>query len=428
MRPADEAVACAREAGLRYVSDESAGVSRRRTSSGWTYFLPNGKRLSDAREIARINRLAIPPAWREVWICPHPHGHIQATGRDQRGRKQYRYHEDWRATRDATKYERMAAFGQALPRIRRRVAADLRQRGLGRDKVLAAMVRLLETTHIRVGNDQYARTNRSYGLSTLRNRHAKVRGERIEFEFTGKSGQRHEVDLSDPRLARIVAQVQELPGQEVFGYVAEDGAIVDVKSDDVNAYLRDAAGAEFSAKDFRTWAGTVLAMTTLAAEAAAPEHRPTKKILTAVVQQVAERLGNTPAVCRKCYIHPAVLDAYLAGRIGPLAREAGEPFAEPEPSLSGIERAVLSVLARQAKVPRRTLAEQLESSVRKVRRPQSAASGTTSASRGSASMSRRGRASRPWADASLPSRSHDRRVRKGASRRARRPRAARRRN
>lgn len=364
MRPADEAIDCAREAGLRYVSDAAAGISRRRAGRGWRYFSPNGKPLRDEREIARIDRLAIPPAWRDVWICPHPNGHIQATGRDQRGRKQYRYHEDWRATRDATKYERMVAFGRALPRIRRRVAADLRRRGLGRDKVLAAMVRLLEATQIRVGNDEYARTNRSYGLSTLRNRHAKVRGARIEFEFTGKSGQRHEIDLRDPRLARVVAGVQDLPGQELFGYVAEDGAVVDVKSDDVNAYLREAAGAEFSAKDFRTWAGTVLAALTLAAEAAQPEHMHTKKNLSTVVKQVASRLGNTPSVCRKCYIHPAVLDAYLAGEVVPGASAAGETFVRTAASLSSAEKAVLQFLEKKAREPKRSLTEQLERSLR----------------------------------------------------------------
>lgn len=364
MRPADEAIDCAREARLRYVSDAAAGISRRRAGRGWRYFSPNGKPLRDEREIARIERLAIPPAWRDVWICPHPNGHIQATGRDQRGRKQYRYHEDWRATRDATKYERMVAFGRALPRIRRRVAADLRRRGLGRDKVLAAMVRLLEATHIRVGNDEYARTNRSYGLSTLRNRHAKVRGARIEFEFTGKSGQRHEIDLRDPRLARVVAGVQDLPGQELFGYVAEDGAVVDVKSDDVNAYLRAAAGAEFSAKDFRTWAGTVLAALTLAAEAAQPEHKHTRKNLSTVVKQVASRLGNTPSVCRKCYIHPAVLDAYLAGEVVPGVGAAGEAFARTAASLSSAEKAVLQFLEKKAREPKRSLTEQLERSLR----------------------------------------------------------------
>lgn len=391
MRPADEAIDCAREAGLRYVSDAATGIRRRRVGRGWRYFLPNGKPLRDAREIARIDRLAIPPAWRDVWICPHPNGHIQGTGRDQRGRKQYRYHEDWRATRDATKYERMVAFGRALPRIRRRVAADLRRRGLGRAKVLAAMVRLLETTHIRVGNDEYARTNRSYGLSTLRNRHAKVRGARIEFEFTGKSGQRHAIDLRDPRLARIVAGVQDLPGQELFAYVAEDGSVVDVKSDDVNAYLREAAGEEFSAKDFRTWAGTVLAAMTLAGAAAQPEHKHTKKNLSTVVKQVASRLGNTPSVCRKCYIHPAVLDAYLAGEF-PRIDAAAETFAAPSGSLSPAEKAVLQFLEKKAREPKRSLAEQLERSVRAAQTVR--AEVVTLPTRGSASRVRTGAPSR----------------------------------
>lgn len=364
-----EVLACAQEAGLRYVSDDAPGITRRGRGKRVRFHAPSGRRITDERELARIRRLAIPPAWTRVWICPLPNGHLQATGRDQRGRKQYRYHDDWRATRDATKYGRMAAFGRALPRIRERVAADLKQRGLGRDKVLAAMVRLLETTLIRVGNDEYARENHSYGLSTLRNRHVRVRGARMTFQFTGKSGKKHSIDLEDPRLAEIVGRVQDLPGQELFGYVAEDGSVVDVKSDDVNAYLREVAGEEFSAKDFRTWAGTVLAARYLAAAAAEPEHRHTKKNLAAVVKDVAERLGNTPSVCRKCYIHPAVIDAYLGGQVVALAQHAParrrpQPVAMRATSLSAEEKAVLAFLDRQARQPKRTLAEQLERSVR----------------------------------------------------------------
>ncbi len=360
-----EIIECAQEAGLRYVSDDGPGISRHRAGKGLAFVGADGRRIVDREVLARIRRLAIPPAWTEVWICPQANGHIQATGRDQRGRKQYRYHDDWRATRDATKYGRMIAFGRALPRIRARVARDLKQRGLGRDRVLAAIVRLLETTLIRVGNDEYARENGSFGLTTLRNRHARVRGAKITFTFTGKSGKKHEIDLKEPRLAAIVERMQDLPGQELFGYVAEDGSVIDVKSDDVNAYLREVAGEEFSAKDFRTWAGTMLAARMLAAAATEPGHRHTKKNLAAVVKGVAERLGNTPSVCRKCYIHPAVLDAYLSGEVVRAARATPQALPHPTTGLGAEEKAVLAFLERQARRPKCTLEEQLERSVRR---------------------------------------------------------------
>ena len=251
--------AIAKAAGLRYVSDARPGITRRRAGKAFAYRNAEGRTVRDPETLRRIRSLAIPPAWTEVWICPQESGHIQATGRDARGRKQYRYHPDWRTVRDEAKYSRMLAFGEKLPRIRRRVAADMRRRGMTREKVLATIVRLLETTLIRVGNDEYAQQNGSFGLTTLHNRHAKVRGGQIQFEFRGKSGKRHRIDLRDPHLARLVRRCQELPGQDLFGYVAEDGAVRDVTSDDVNAYLREIAGEEFSAKDFRTWAGTVLA-------------------------------------------------------------------------------------------------------------------------------------------------------------------------
>lgn len=424
---APEAIECAREAGLRYVSDQSPGLTRRRAGTGWHYFGPDGRRVSSAGEIARIDRLAIPPAWTDVWICPSPNGHLQATGRDQRGRKQYRYHADWRATRDATKYERMTAFARALPKIRRRVAADLKRPGLGRDKVLAAMVRLLESTHIRVGNDEYARANKSYGLSTLRNRHVRVRGGRIAFDFTGKSGRRHAIDLRDPRLAGIVARLQDLPGQELFGFVTEDGRVVDVKSDDVNAYLRAAAGGDFSAKDFRTWAGTVLATLALAGAAATPEHRHTKKHLADVVKRVAERLGNTPAVCRRCYIHPAVPEAYLAGEVVPLVNGAGEVFSPRATALGVAEKAVLAFLEKKAKTPSPSLTEQLERSVsgtafsrsnydraRERRSTEPTEVGPTSASRGCAARRRSVAATRRLGRDPRASRSRGGRVRRDA--------------
>ena len=351
-RLAQDALAAAKEAGLRHADDCAPGYTRRRAGTGWRFLDTNGRRIANPETIARLRRLAIPPAWTAVWICPFANGHIQATGRDARGRKQYRYHEDWRATRDAGKYGRLVAFGRALPRIRRRVAADLRRPGLGREKVLAAMVRLLETTLIRVGNEEYARHNHSYGLSTLRNRHVAVRGGVVHFRFKGKSGRRHELDLEDPVLARLVRRLRELPGQELFQYLAGDGTVQNVGSADVNAYLREAGGEDFSAKDFRTWAGTVLAALFLAARRA-KETKPRKATVLRAIEAVAARLGNTPAVCRRSYIHPAVMDGYLQGRtVAPLpAAPADAPPRLPHAAtrLSAGEAAVLDFLRREAR-------------------------------------------------------------------------------
>jgi DNA topoisomerase-1 len=308
------AVAVARQAGLRHVSDQTPGI--RRTKAGGTAFVyrkPGGGHVSQA-DMQRIRRLAIPPAWTEVWICPHENGHIQATGRDARGRKQYRYHERWRATRDEAKFDRVLDFGEALPRIRRSVAAHLKRPGMDRRKVMATIVRLLERTLIRVGNDEYARHNGSYGLTTLRNHHAKIRGTQIVFEFKGKSGKRHRVGVQDARLAKLVRRCQELPGQELFGYVDEGGVVRDVSSGDVNDYLREIAGSDFSAKDFRTWAGTVMAASALRELGGCQSARQAKRNIVQVVEQVARALGNTPAICRRCYVHPAILDGYIAGR------------------------------------------------------------------------------------------------------------------
>ena len=257
----------------------------------------------------------IPPAWTDVWICPDPRGHIQATGRDARGRKQYRYHPRWREVRDEDKYGRLADFGRALPAIRRRIDRDLRRRGLPREKVLAAVVKLLETTFIRVGNDEYARQNRSYGLTTMRDAHVRVAGSKVRFLFRGKSGVEHQLELDDRRLARIVKQCRDLPGQELFQYLDERGAVVDVGSEDVNAYLKEITGTEFTSKDFRTWAGTVLAARLLGQ--AEPQSSVTagKREIARAIDEVAKRLGNTRAVCRKCYVHPAVIEAYLDGSI-----------------------------------------------------------------------------------------------------------------
>ena len=355
-RLAAAALAAVREAGLRHADDRKPGFARRRAGAGWSFLDASGRRIDDPDTIGRIRRLAIPPAWTAVWICPFAGGHIQATGRDARGRKQYRYHEDWRATRDAGKYGRLVAFGRALPRIRRRVASDLRRAGLGREKVLAAMVRLLETTLMRVGNEEYARQNGSYGLSTLRNRHVAVRGGVVHFRFKGKSGRRHELDLEDPVLARLVRRLRELPGQELFQYLAYDGTVQNIGSADVNAYLREAGGEDFSAKDFRTWAGTVLAALFLAGRRI-QETGPRKATVLRAVEAVAARLGNTPAVCRRSYIHPAVIEGYLQGRAVTLPPAAlplptdGTPPPLPRAAtrLSAEETAVLDFLRREAR-------------------------------------------------------------------------------
>jgi DNA topoisomerase-1 len=351
--PAAEAQVAAVEAGLRYVTDQSPGITRKRAGTDFAYFDPGGRRINNSETLARIRALAIPPAWTEVWICPQERGHLQATGRDARGRKQHRYHPRWRETRDGVKFSRTIAFGRALPRIRRRVARDLRRPGLGREKVLAAMVRLLETTHIRIGNEEYLKQNRSVGLSTMRDRHVSVRGGVIHFDFRGKSGKRHQIDLEDPRLARIVRSTQELPGQELFQYLDEHGETQKVSSTDVNAYLREIAGAEFSAKDFRTWAGTVLAALALREFEKAEAKKQVKRNLVAAIESVARRLGNTPAICRKCYIHPVIMESYLDGKtIEVLKARVAAKSRDPLSGLSAEEKAVLDFLQSGLRVPR----------------------------------------------------------------------------
>jgi DNA topoisomerase-1 len=305
----------AEEAGLRYVSDAVPGIRRRRAGKGFTYIGPDGATIADPDRVAWIRRLAIPPAWTDVWISPIRRGHLQATGRDARGRKQYRYHPRWRAVRDEAKYGRLIEFARALPRIRRRTDRDLRRRGLPREKVLALVVRLLEATLIRVGNDEYARENRSYGLSTMRDRHVEVRGATMRFSFRGKGGKEHDIDVRDERLARVVRQVQELPGQTLFQYREADGTRQEVTSGDVNDYLREISGAEFTAKDFRTWAGTVAAAMALQEFTEIDGEAGRKKAIVRAIETVAERLGNTPTVCRACYVHPDVLDSYLDGSL-----------------------------------------------------------------------------------------------------------------
>jgi DNA topoisomerase I len=322
-------VASAAVAGLHYVADAAPGIRRRRVGKGWTYTAPDGSRVRDAAALGRIKSLAIPPAWTDVWICPDRRGHLQATGRDARGRKQYRYHPEWRTVRDAVKYDRMVAFAEALPRIRARVDDDLARPGLPRERVLATVVRLLEDTLIRVGNDEYRRQNKSFGLTTLRDRHVDVNGTTIRFHFRGKHGKVHDVKVTDRRLARVVQRCREIPGQELFQYVDDAGERHTIDSADVNAHLQEISGEDFTAKDFRTWAGTVLAARFFRAADPASTKTEAQHEVVRTIEQVAEQLGNTVAVCRKCYVHPAVVEAYLAGSIATLeaAREQAEGLA-----------------------------------------------------------------------------------------------------
>lgn len=303
----------ARAAGLHYVSDSVSGIRRKRAGKRFSYVDPQGNTIREPEVLRRIKSLAIPPAWSDVWICPNPRGHLQATGRDARGRKQYRYHPRWRQVRDETKYERMIAFGMALPAIRDRVVQDLGLPGLPRKKVLASIVRLLEATLIRVGNEEYARENKSYGLTTMRNRHVDIDGTRLIFRFRGKSGVKHVIDVKDRRLAGVVQRLRDLPGQHLFQFVDDDGERQTIESDDVNEYLREITGQEFTAKDFRTWAGTVLAAMALREFEAVDSAAQAKRNVVQAVESVAHRLGNTPSVCRKCYVHPAIIDAYMDG-------------------------------------------------------------------------------------------------------------------
>jgi len=337
---ADSAEA-AEEAGLQYVSDDRLGYSRRAKDRDFEYLDTEGKTIRDERRLLRIKRLAIPPAWTEVWICPLANGHIQATGRDARGRKQYRYHERWREVRDENKFGRLAQFAEALPSIRRRVAQDLKLPGLPQQKVLATIVRLLERTFIRIGNEEYARENKSFGLTTLKNRHVRVKGAQVMFRFRGKSGRQHEVDVTDCKVAKVIAKCQDLPGQDLFQYLDDESEVREVTSQDVNDYLRQIAGEEFTAKDFRTWGGTVLAAIALSKQEEFQTKKQAKSNIKTAICAAAEFLGNTPAVCRKCYVHPAVVESYLnrtriAGLNGTRSLES--------PNLRKAEKAVLKFL------------------------------------------------------------------------------------
>ena len=344
LEPADAAKA----AHLRYVSDQGPGIRRKPAGNTFAYFDDDGNKVSDPDTLARIKSLVIPPAWTDVWISPITYGHLQATGRDVKGRKQYRYHPRWRQVRDETKYTRMISFGHVLPQIRERVVADMSQTGLPRSKVLATIVRLLETTLIRVGNEEYARSNDSYGLTTMRDKHVHVSGTKVSFQFRGKSGKFHSIDVKDSRMATIVRRCRDLPGYDLFQYIDEEGKQQDVRSEDVNGYLREITGEEFTAKDFRTWAGTVLAAMALQEFEAFDSNTQAKKNILRAIETVSERLGNTPAICRKCYVHPAVIDSYLSGTmLDTLKQRAEQEMVESLASLRPEEAAVLALLQQR---------------------------------------------------------------------------------
>ncbi len=364
------AVASAKLVGLRYVSDADPGLRRKKKRKEFEDLDARGRKVSDPDTLARIKRLAIPPAWTDVWISPREDGHLQATGRDARGRKQYRYHQRWRQVRDETKFHRMIGFGTALPLLRSRIERDLGLSGLPREKVLAAVVRLLEVTLIRVGNTEYARQNGSFGLTTMRDQHVEVERGRLRFSFRGKAGIRHAIRVDDRRLAKIVKRCRDLPGQELFQYLGDDGERHGVGSTEVNEYLRDVTGQDFTSKDFRTWAGTVLAARALSAYLDSATQGQARRNVVRAVEEVAARLGNTVSVCRRCYVHPAVIEAYLDGSLAAaLRRRARRKLETRLGRLAADEAAVLAFLERRARAERRarknapSLAQLLEKSV-----------------------------------------------------------------
>ena len=338
----------AESAGLVYVTDDTPGYTRQKSGTGWRFIDTRGKTIKDYWEKKRIDRIGVPPAYTDVWICPKETGHIQATGRDAKGRKQYRYHPKWTEVRDKAKYERMTAFGSLLPALRKRVAADMRKQGLPRDKVLATLVALLEKTLIRIGNEDYVKENKSFGLTTLRNRHLDIDGATLRFDFKGKSGKTWSLDLKDRRVAKVVRSIQELPGQHLFQYVDEDGKRQPVDSSDVNDYLREVTGEDVTAKDFRTWAGTVLAAMALSEFEAVDSEARRKKNVKAAIERVASRLGNTPTICRKCYVHPHVVTAYLDGSLlKEIKSEVEAELSESADQLKPEEAALLGLLSRR---------------------------------------------------------------------------------
>src|SRR4051812_49435879 len=341
----DEHRETAARAGLTYVSDGLAGIRRERAGKAWSYYAPDGSRITDRVELKRIASLVVPPAWTDVWGCADPKGHIQVTARDARGRKQYRYHPSYRDARDKSKFRRMLEFSEILPEIRERVERDLRARDLTRRQILATVVSLLDKTLIRVGNDEYARENRSFGLTTLRGRHVEIKGAKLQFTFRGKSGVDHTVAVTDRRLARIVQQCQDLPGYELFKYLDADGKRQTISSDDVNAYLRETTGRDITAKDFRTWAGTMLAARALCAMGPAKTQREAQRNMNKAIDAVATRLGNTRAVCRKYYVHPGLVLAYLKGLTAPLPKPGPPPHqARREPAAPALRRDEVAVL------------------------------------------------------------------------------------
>lgn len=340
-------VKSARLAGLVYVTGREPGITRRRAGAGFIYIGPGGKPVRSERILKRIRSLVIPPAWTHVWICASAAGHLQATGRDARGRKQYRYHPDYRSFRDRTKFGEMIGFGSALPAIRKRVSQALRLPGLPRNKVLAAIVRLLDLTHARVGNEEYAKENKSFGLTTLRNRHVQIAGRSLRFRFRGKSGQMHELELDDPQLARIVKQCHDLPGYELFEYLDEEGKTVKIHSQDVNEYLHEITGQNFTAKDFRTWAGTSHTIIALETLGPAPSKTRAKRNVVAAIKQTSAELGNRPAACKRYYIHPMVLETYTEGRLCGLMEKMAKMLCSRSPyALHQEELAVLELLTK----------------------------------------------------------------------------------
>lgn len=351
-------VEVARSAGLRYVSDDMPGITRKKAGKNFAYFAPDGKKITDKAELMRIKSLAVPPAYVDVWICPLANGHIQATGRDARGRKQYRYHARWREVRDENKYHKMIAFARVLPEVRKTVEEHLKLPGLPREKILATIVQLLETTTIRIGNEEYAKDNDSYGLTTLKENHAKVQGSKVQFSFRGKSGIRHAISLQDRKLAKIIRACQDLPGQQLFGYVDDEGETHAIDSSDVNDYIRSIAGEEFSAKDFRTWVGT-MSCAMLLRDGTVPETQTERKrYVNDAIKDVAKRLGNTPTVCKKCYVHPEVVSAYLEGEMNLKRRKRRVD------GLLEDERFVLALLeARTAETPGEKTVRQIKRSL-----------------------------------------------------------------
>lgn len=337
-----------KDAGLIYVSDVDPGIYRRKAGKGFSYRDRHGHRITDPRVIARIRKLAIPPAYTDVWICPDPNGHIQATGRDAKGRKQYRYHQRFREIRDATKYDHLFDFADALPLVRQRVDSDMRKRGLPYEKVIATIVHLLDTTLIRIGNKDYAKQNKSYGLTTLRSRHVSVEGNGLRFQFKGKSGKEWKVRIHDRRVAKVIKAIQELPGQRLFQYLGEDGERHEVTSGDVNAYLKEISGQDISAKDFRTWAGTVLAAMALSELEPFDGQSLAKRNVRTAIARVASTLGNTPTICRTCYVHPAIVDSYLCESLAfDIPGENDPALADKLDGLRPEEAAVVTFLRRR---------------------------------------------------------------------------------